>query len=266
MNFLEEMRESTAERVLRSRRETPEQELAEICDLLPPAPSFEVALKRSQADGIKVIAEVKRSSPSRGAIKTDLVVEDLVRAYEKGGADAISVLTEPVFFEGNLEDLERAGGAVKLPLLRKDFILDDYQLLEARARSASAVLLIVALLGRGDLERLVRRALNIGLTPLVEVHNEPELAAALEAGADVIGINNRDLKTLQVDMNTTARLLELMPDRKTVVSESGYREPAQVAEAVRLGIDAILVGEAFAAHEDPAAAIARFKDGNNDMG
>jgi indole-3-glycerol phosphate synthase len=266
MNLLEEISGITAERVRQSRREMPEQKLANICDLLPPAPSFEAALKRSQGDRIKVIAEVKRSSPSRGAINTDLVVEDLVRAYEKGGADAISVLTEPVFFGGSLEDLERAGGVVKLPLLRKDFILDDYQLLEARVRSASAVLLIAALLDGADLEKLIRRAASVGLTPLVEVHDERELAAALEAGADVIGINNRDLETLQVDMNTTARLLELMPDQKTVVSESGYREPAQVAEAARLGIDAILVGEAFAVHEDPEAAIARFKDGNDDMG
>jgi indole-3-glycerol phosphate synthase len=265
MNFIERIGDITVERVRRSRQELPEEKLEAICACMPQPASFQKTVSRKDDDGIKIIAEIKRASPSRGAIRPDLELEEFVAACERGGADAISVLTEPVFFGGSLEDLRRAGMATALPLLRKDFILDDYQLLEARAGGASAVLLIVALLGRGGLEKLMRQAASLRLDALVEVHDEMELEVALQAGADIIGINNRDLKTLQVDLNTTARLQGLLPEEQIVVSESGYRQPKQAARAARLSIDALLVGEAFAADEDPTAAVARFKDGRHDV-
>lgn len=253
--FLDKVTISTLKRVKRCRAEISTERLREICAQLPPPPSFREAVRRGPADGIRIIAEIKRASPSRGPIRPDLSVDDLAECYQRGGACAVSVLTEPEFFAGSLEDLEKARAATSLPLLRKDFILDPYQLLEARARGASAALLIAALVPSDGLATLLAEAEALGLETLVEVHGEAELETALASEAGVIGINNRDLRTLEVDLETTARLASLVPSGRTLVSESGYGGRAQLAGLTDLGVDAVLVGELLVREEDPARAL-----------
>jgi indole-3-glycerol phosphate synthase len=204
--------------------------------------------------GLSVIAEHKRRSPSAGAIRTDLELEDVVGAYARGGARALSVLTEREGFGGSLADLERARAAVSLPILRKDFIVDEYQVLEAVAAGADAILLIVAALDPADLKSLYDRATELGLGVLVEVHDGDELAIAATIEPAIIGINNRDLTTLRVDTARTFELLPSMPAGTVVVSESGLREPADVAAVAAAGVDAVLVGEALMRSRDIEAA------------
>jgi len=207
--------------------------------------------------GLSLIAEHKRRSPSAGRIRDDLELEEVVGAYERGGAAALSILTEGPNFGGSLEDLRAARRASRLPLLRKDFVVDLYQVYEAVAAGADAVLLIVAALDDRELSALHDEALGLGLSVLVEVHDERELEAALELGARVIGINNRDLKTLQVD---TRRTFDLLPrilapaQRALVVSESGFSRPGQLAELDAAGVDGVLIGEALMRSPDVEAA------------
>jgi indole-3-glycerol phosphate synthase len=198
-----------------------------------------------RARGISVIAEHKRSSPSAGVIRDDLVLEDVVSAYERGGAAALSVLTEEHSFSGSLDDLAAARTAAALPILRKDFIVSSYQVVESLARGADAILLIVAALAPADLERLHTEAVTVGLDVLVEVHNDAELEVARGIGAAVIGINNRDLATLVVDTERTFQLLDRMPSGTVVVSESGWRTRAELDRLAAAGVDAVLVGEAL---------------------
>jgi len=206
--------------------------------------------------GLSLIAEHKRRSPSAGAIREDLELEDVVRAYERGGAAAISVLTEGPSFGGSLEDLADARAVTELPILRKDFIVDRYQLLEAVAGGADAVLLIVAALPGAELADLHRQARELELTALVEVHDARELEAALSAQATLIGINNRNLNTLEVDTGTTFDLLGELPDEVAVVAESGLRDRAQLDELEAAGVDAVLIGEALMrAGDDIEAAV-----------
>lgn len=201
---------------------------------------FAEALSRP---GLSVIAEHKRRSPSAGPIRDDLELEDVVRAYERGGAAVVSVLTEGPSFGGSLADLSAARRATGLPILRKDFIVDSYQLWEALAAGADAVLLIVAALGEGELRRLLTEATALGLATLVEVHDAAELEIAAAAGAPVIGINNRDLTTLRVDLGTTYKLLPHMPAEATVVAESGLSSRRELDELSAAGVDAVLIGE-----------------------
>jgi len=205
--------------------------------------------------GLSLIAEFKRSSPSAGEIRPGAGVGEIVRAYEEGGAAAISVLTEEGSFGGSLADLREARAATDLPILRKDFIVEPYQLYEAAAAGADAVLLIVAALDVEDLEHLYEEAREIDLDCVVEVHDEGELETALELDAGVLGINNRNLDTLSVDVATTFRLMPDVPAGKTVVSESGIDGPEQLEELAMVGVDAILVGEWLMRAEDPADAI-----------
>ena len=206
--------------------------------------------------GLSLIAEHKRRSPSAGAIREDLELEDVVRAYERGGAAAISVLTEGSSFGGSLEDLVDARAVTELPILRKDFIVDRYQLLEAVAAGADAVLLIVAALPGAELADLHRQARELELALLVEVHDSRELEAALSIQATLIGINNRNLNTLEVDTGTTFDLLGEMPDGVAVVAESGFRDRAQLDELEAAGVDAVLIGEALMrARDDVEAAV-----------
>ena len=263
--FLDEVAERTRERVKRDKALVPAAALREECARCSPLPSFMEALARRPGEGIKVIAEVKRSSPSRGPIRPELVLEDLVGAYERGGACAISVLTEPEFFGGSLNDIHRACAATALPVLRKDFIIDPYQLLEARAAGAGAVLLIAYLLEDGELLRLLSETAGLGMEALIEVHDEDELGAVLDAGAGIIGINNRDLKTLELDLETTRRLAHLVPDTKVLVSESGYSQSEQVAGLPHLGVDAVLVGEFLAKHDDPQRALEELRGSGYDL-
>ncbi len=195
--------------------------------------------------GISLIAEHKRRSPSAGAIREGASVAEVVGAYERGGAAALSVLTEHEHFGGSLEDLRAARAASRLPILRKDFIVDHYQVYESAAVGADAILLIVAALEPRELARLHAEALALDLDVLVEVHDERELEVALELDADVIGINNRDLTDFSVDLARTFELLSDVPAGKTVVSESGFHAREQLDELERVGVDAVLVGEAL---------------------
>ncbi len=217
-----------------------------------PPRDFLAALR---APGLSLIAEHKRSSPSAGAIREDLSLERIVRGYERGGAAAISVLTEGPSFGGSLEDLAAARAATDLPILRKDFIVDRYQLLEAAAAGADAVLLIVAALPPRELRRLHDEASGLGLDALVEVHDASELGVAFSLEAPLIGINNRNLTTLKVDTGTTFELLDRAHGAAAVVAESGLHERAQLDELEAAGVDAVLIGEALMRSEDIEAAV-----------
>lgn len=216
---------------------------------LDPMPVF-------SAPGVSVIAEVKRSSPSRGDLAPIADPAALAREYAAGGAAAISVLTERRRFGGSLQDLVEVRCGVDVPVLRKDFIVSAYQLFEARAAGADLALLIVAALTDTELVSLIERAQSIGLTPLVEVHAAEEVPRAVEAGARLIGVNARNLQTLEVDTTTFARLAPLIPDGIVRVAESGVKGPHDVIELARAGADVVLVGEALVTGRDPRAGVA----------
>ena len=218
-------------------------------EALDPMPAF-------RSGGVSVIAEVKRSSPSRGALATITDPAALASDYQAGGAATISVLTEQRRFGGSLEDLRAVRAAVDVPVLRKDFIVTSYQLWEARAAGADLALLIVAALTQNELESLVDRAGSIGLTPLVEVHDEDEVDRALAAGAELIGVNARNLKTLEVDRFAFARLARRIPDDVVRVAESGVRGPHDVFELAKQGAHVVLVGETLVTGADPRTAVA----------
>ena len=211
-------------------------------------PSFRAALRRPQ---VSVIAEIKRRSPSVGAIREDLDPGARAALYAANGAAAISVLTDTPYFGGSLEDLREAARQCALPLLRKDFILDEVQVLEARAAGASAVLLIVRVLGRERLEQLLCFAQELGLDALVEVHDRRELDIALELDAAVIGVNSRDLDTFAVDVDSAWRLVGPIPGDRIAVAESGLHGANDVALAAAAGVDAVLIGTALSSAESP---------------
>jgi len=217
-----------------------------------PAPSFASALQRAD---VAVIAELKRRSPSRGVINDALNVEERAREYTVAGASALSVLTESTHFGGSLEDLHAASEATGLPLLRKDFIVDRLQLLEARAAGASAVLLIARALSAARFSELGAQALDLGLDVLLEVRNERELERALGVKSGVIGINNRNLETLVVDDAVSAFLLPLVPADRAAVYESGIRDRADVARAAEQGADAVLVGSSLSSAANARGAV-----------
>jgi indole-3-glycerol phosphate synthase len=252
MNVLERIVDATRQDVRRRREEVPlgdlERQLATPRQDRP----FSEALTRP---GVSVIAEHKRRSPSAGELTGGASVTDIVQAYERGGAAALSVLTEGRHFGGSLGDLREARGASRLPMLRKDFVVDPYQVYETAAAGADALLLIVAALEPADLEALYAEARSLDLDVLVEVHDEPELTCALEViDAEVIGINNRDLSDFSVDVERTFELLADVPAGKTVVSESGFHSREQLDELERVGVDAVLVGEVLMRAADPEAA------------
>ena len=209
-----------------------------------------------RGDGVSVIAEVKRSSPSKGALAAIADPASLAADYESGGAAVISVLTEKRRFGGSLDDLVAVRRAVDVPVLCKDFIVSSYQLWEARVHGADLALLIVAALEQNALVSLVERAKSLGLTPLVECHTAEEVGRAVDAGTDVIGINARDLRTLQVDRAVFARVAPHVPDHVVRIAESGVRGPHDVIEYARAGADAVLVGESLVTGRDPRSAVA----------
>ena len=215
-------------------------------------PSFAAALR---GRGLAVIAEVKRYSPSKGAIRPDLDVATLAAAYEAGGAAAVSVLTEEDHFRGGLHDLRAAAGATRLPLLRKDFIVDPYQVYEARAFGASAVLLIAALLDDAGLRDLVGLARDLGLDVLLEVHDAGEMERALRVEDVVIGVNNRDLRTFEVSLRTSLDLAGMVPPGRVLVAESGIRDRADVEALAAAGVDAVLVGESLLRQGEATEAV-----------
>jgi indole-3-glycerol phosphate synthase len=215
-----------------------------------------VAAALRGTDGVRVIAEVKRRGPAVGSLAPIGDPGALAAGYAAGGAAAVSVLTEPRYFGGSLDDLAAVRARVAVPVLRKDFIVDPYQLAEAAAHGADLVLLIVAALPRGQLESLLGAAGRLGLAALVEVHTETELARAVDAGAEIIGVNARDLSTLEVDRGTFTRLGPEIPAGTVAVAESGVRGPAEVREYAAAGADAVLVGSALVATANPADAVA----------
>ena len=225
------------------------QRVAQIEAAIDPMPRF-------TGPGVAVIAEVKRSSPSKGALASIDDPAALAAEYEAGGAAAISVLTEGRRFKGTLDDLIRVRLAVSVPVLRKDFIITAYQLFEARAAGADLVLLIVAALSDYELVCLIERAESIGLTPLVEVHTAEEVSRAVAAGARIIGVNARNLQTLEVDPGTFARLAPQIPSGIVRIAESGVRGPHDVIELARAGADVVLVGEALVTGRDPRSGVA----------
>jgi len=219
----------------------------------PRGDRFEAAL--GMPDRVNVIAECKRRSPSRGVLAAQYDPVTIAKKYEAGGAAAISVLTEPTFFDGALDHLTAVRGAVDLPLLRKDFVVDDYQLLEARAAGADAILLIVAALDQPELIRLQSRARELELAALVEVHDDEELARAIDSGARLIGVNNRNLRTLAVDVTASDRLAAKMPAGIVGVSESGLQTRSDLERLAAAGYRAFLIGERFMTDPNPARAI-----------
>ncbi len=220
----------------------------------PRAAGFEASLR--ELGGPRVIAECKRRSPSRGLLRWHYDPAAIAAAYEANGAAAISVLTEPAFFDGHLEHLRDVRARVSLPILRKEFIVDRYQLVEARAAGADAVLLIVAALDDECLERLYRDARALGLDVLVEVHDEAELERAVALGATVVGVNNRNLRTLAVDLDASRRLAARMPPTVVAVAESGLKHASDLEALATMGYRAFLVGERLVTRPDPGRALA----------
>jgi indole-3-glycerol phosphate synthase len=225
-------------------------------DMAGRAPSPVDAMAALKGQDVAVIAEVKRASPSKGAMAAIADPAALAADYEAGGARVISVLTEPRRFAGSLDDLAAVREAVQVPLLRKDFVVSSYQLWEARAYGADMVLLIVAALEQNALVSLVERALSIGLVPLVEVHTSGELDRAVEAGAKVIGVNARNLATLEVDRGVFARIAPRIPDGIIKIAESGIRGPHDLLAYAAAGANAVLVGESLVTGKDPRSAVA----------
>ncbi len=234
------------------KQERPLEEIESGLKGLPAPRDFASALRNG---GFGVIAEIKRASPSKGWLRQDLDTVELARSYVRGGACAISVLTESRFFRGSLGHLAAVRDAVSLPVLRKDFILEPYQVYESRYYGADALLLIAGILAPRVLRRLIELTGQLGMTPLVEVHDEVELRRVLEAGARVIGINNRNLEDFTVDLGTTLRLLPLMPPDVLVVSESGVSTKEQASRLRAAGINGILVGEALVTSDKPEEKI-----------
>ena len=253
MSVLDRIVDDTRDEVKRRKKELPIKELKKLIEVrVEGARPFSEALTRP---GVSLIAEHKRRSPSAGPIREGSEVTEIVQAYERGGAAALSILTEPFHFAGSLDDLREARTAASLPILRKDFIVHRYQLYEAAAAGADAILLIVAALEQSDLSDLLHEARELDLDALVEVHHERELQAALEVEADVLGINNRDLSDFSVDIERTFELLADIPAGKTVVSESGFRTRDQLDELERVGVDAVLVGETLMRAPDIEAIV-----------
>lgn len=253
MTVLDKIVDATREEVDRRSAATP---ISALEDRLQPHREdrpFREALIRP---GVSVIAEYKRRSPSAGDIKAGVAVTEVVAAYERGGAAALSILTEGPHFGGSLDDLEEARANCVLPILRKDFIVDRYQLVESAVAGADAILLIAAALDPSHLGALHAEALSLDLDVMVEVHDEDELETVLEvADPEVIGVNNRDLRDFTVDIGRTFELLADVPAGKTVVSESGFHTREQLEELERVGVDAVLIGETVMRAQDPEAAL-----------
>ncbi len=252
MSRLDELVDAARHSVKERSRAVPIEELRSRLEARAEDRPFKEALVRP---GVSVICEFKRRSPSAGDIRASAEVPEIVSAYERGGAAALSIVTESSSFGGAVEDLRAAREGSDLPILRKDFVVDSYQLVEAAAFGADAVLLIVAALDPNQLADLHAEARSLDLDTLVEVHDEADLEVALELDVDVIGINNRNLRSLKVDLATTDELITDVPAGKTVVAESGYSSRDQIEELERIGVDAVLIGEALMSSQDPEQAV-----------
>ena len=219
------------------------------------------ALRSTEDNPYKIIAEVKKASPSKGVIREDFDPIKIAKAYEVGGADALSILTEPHYFQGDKEYLGMIRRYVPMPLLRKDFIVDEYQLVEALAFGADFVLLIAKALSRKELKSLLEYSRHLGMEALVEIHDKADLTKAIFAGADIIGINHRNLETFEMDMSLSQKLIPLIPNGKIIVAESGINDHETVVELSKVGADAFLVGEHFMRQDDISGALKQLKYG-----
>jgi len=231
----------------------PEAIVKRMAETAKPVPSFREALVNRER--VRIIAEVKKASPSKGVLRESLDPSDLAGTYMKAGACAVSVVTEEDFFQGDLGWINQIRSAASLPVLRKDFVWESFQVYETRAAGASAILLIAAMLDLGELKQLIALSHRLKLDVLAEVHDENELGEALEAGAAIIGVNNRDLKTFDVTLDTSLRLAKLIPDDRLFVVESGIHTKRDIERLLDAGADAFLIGEHFLTAPDPAAAI-----------
>lgn len=255
--FLQRIAGDRRRRVAEAMARVPAYVLRERLGNAPPAGRLERALRREgAADPLRLLCEIKRASPSKGVLRADVDPPAMAKLYEAGGASAISVVTEPDHFQGELEWIDRVRPVVRVPILLKDFVVDSYQLLDAANRGADGVLLLAALLSDIQLQRLISEAKLLGLDPLVEVHDLDELHASLRAGATLVGINNRDLATFEVDLETSIRLLPQVPNMVAAVAESGLSRPEDLARLRGTRCDAVLMGEVFMTSADPAATLA----------
>ena len=256
--ILDEIVAAKRQEIARAKAAVPAAALREMLSEAPPPRDFLAAARRpagEQAGTVRLIAEVKRASPSRGLIREDFQPVDIALAYQRHGASGISVLTDAPYFQGSLDILRQVRAAVALPVLRKDFVVDPYQVLEARAAGADAVLLIAECLGDAQLRTLHEAICALGMTPLVELHEAGNLPRVLAAGARLIGINNRDLRTFHTDLEHTLRLRREVPADRVLVSESGIRTRADVERLAAAGVDAMLVGESLMAQPEVGAAV-----------
>ncbi len=246
-------------RVQRDRKETGLEELKSLCRQSGRADgaAFENALRRP---GLSFICEVKKASPSKGIISPDFPYLDIARAYEQAGADCISCLTEPKWFLGSDDIFRDIRQAVSLPMLRKDFVVDEYQLYQARLMGANCVLLICALLDRTAVKRYLDICEELGLAALVEAHDAAEIRSAVQAGAKLIGVNNRDLRDFSVDFSNAARLRELIPPEAVYVAESGVKSPQDAAALRQIGADAVLIGETLMRADDKSRLLHAMKE------
>lgn len=246
----------TRERIAKEEQEIPVEVLKEKIAAMPPAPDFYKALKK---DGMSFICEVKKASPSKGVIAEDFPYTEIAMDYEKAGAAAISCLTEPFWFMGLDRYVEEIAEKVSIPVLRKDFTINEYMIYQARAMGASAVLLICAILTDEELKGYRELAENLGMHALVETHDEEEIKRAIDSGAKIIGVNNRDLRTFTVDVNTSLRLKKLVPDDKVFVSESGIKTPEDIKRLYDNHTDAVLIGETLMRADDKKAMLDNLK-------
>ncbi|NOQ29743.1 MAG: indole-3-glycerol phosphate synthase TrpC [Helicobacteraceae bacterium] len=218
-------------------------------------------LKTNEKDPFKVIAEVKKASPSKGVIREDFDPLAIAQAYERGGANALSVLTEPHYFQGDLEYLAGIRRYVSIPLLRKDFIISKYQILEALVYGADFILLIAAALSLKELKELLGYTRHLGMEALVEIHDKTDLTKAITSGADILGINHRNLQTFEMDMNLSYDLIPLIPNGKIIIAESGIHEHEQLVDLNKAGVDAFLVGESLMRQDNVEDALVKLKQG-----
>jgi indole-3-glycerol phosphate synthase len=244
--------------VAEARRRVPIGELRALAESAPPRRDYAAALQpTSDADGVRLIAEIKRASPSKGVLREDVDLLGIVASFVAGGAHAISVLTDERFFAGTLDDLTRVSHYGSLPTLRKDFLIDAYQVYEAVLAGASSALLIVSVVDDRELTDLIVLQRSLGMEPQVEVHDEREVERALRAGARIVGVNNRDLRTFNVDLATTERLRPLVPRDCILVSESGIHRRSDVERLREAGVQAVHIGESLMTSDDPAMMIRR---------
>lgn len=246
----------TRERIAKEEQEIPVEVLKEKIASMPSAPDFYKALKK---DGMSFICEVKKASPSKGVIAEDFPYTEIAMDYEKAGAAAISCLTEPFWFMGSDRYVEEIAGKVSIPILRKDFTINEYMIYQARAMGASAVLLICAILTDEELKRFRELAESLGMHALVETHDEEEIKRAVDSEAKIIGVNNRDLRTFTVDVNTSLRLKKLVPDDRVFVSESGIKTPEDIKRLYDNHTDAVLIGETLMRADDKKAMLDNLK-------